>query len=108
VKYERKALKYEEIFHELKYADCSHFEKASSYYLEPPPLPQEDLEPPPKDTKDDDKLNMFPNQSSDTNLIMMLGNRSGMQMGQDQNMSMMNRDHQMPPKYQPRYYPRFY
>lgn len=99
---ERKAAKYEEIFHELKYADFSHFEKPSSYYLEPPPLPQEDLEPPPKDVKDEDKLSMFSNQSNDANLIMMLGNRGGMQTGQEQNMPMANRDHQMPPKYQPR------
>jgi mediator of RNA polymerase II transcription subunit 12 len=45
VKYERKTMRYEEFFHELKYADFSHLEKPKEYFLEAPPLPQEELEP---------------------------------------------------------------
>ena len=44
VKHERKPQKYEEGFQELKYASIG-MEKPKSYYLEPPPLPPEDLEP---------------------------------------------------------------
>lgn len=53
VKTERKPLKYEEAFHAMKYMKNT-FIKDTSHYMDPPPLPQEDLEPT-KDTKEDDK-----------------------------------------------------
>jgi len=84
IKYERKPMKYEEIFHELKYANFSHIEKPNEYYLEAPPLPQEELEPAHKDDKEEEKT--FSN--SDTNMMMMV--RGGMQGGGPQaNMSVM-------------------
>merc|ERR1719300_1517603 len=55
IKTERKPLKYEEAFQNMKYMKNSLL-KPASYYLEDPPLPQEDLEPS-KDSKDDDKNN---------------------------------------------------
>ncbi len=44
IKHERKPLKYEDSFCELKHANDS-LEQPKEYYLEPPPLPPEDLEP---------------------------------------------------------------
>ena len=44
VKHERKPMKYEEGFQELKRATIV-LEKPKSYYTDPPPLPPEDLEP---------------------------------------------------------------
>ena len=72
VKYERKPMRYEEFFHELKYADLSRLEKPKEYYLEAPPLPQEELEPAHKDTKEEEKT-MFSAMASDPNMMMMLG-----------------------------------
>ena len=55
VKLERKPLRYEESFGELKYASNS-LEHAASYYWEPPPLPAEDLqEPQSKANKENDR-----------------------------------------------------
>ena len=53
IKTERKPLKYEEAFQNMKYMKNTLL-KPSSYYLEEPPLPQEDLEPT-KDSKEDEK-----------------------------------------------------
>merc|ERR1719219_32785 len=53
IKTERKPLKYEEAFQNMKYMKNSLL-KPASYYLEDPALPQEDLEPT-KDAKEDEK-----------------------------------------------------
>ena len=53
VKTERKPLKYEESFQNMKYMKNT-MEKPSSYYLSDPPLPDEDLQPT-KDSKDENK-----------------------------------------------------
>ena len=53
IKTERKPLKYEEAFQNMKYMKNTLL-KPASYYLEDPPLPQEDLEPT-KDSKEDEK-----------------------------------------------------
>ena len=50
VKTERKPMKYEESFMESKYTSVD-LEHPTSYYLESPPLPAEDLEPQPKEAK---------------------------------------------------------
>ena len=44
VKHDRKPLRMEEAFAELKYVNTASVEKKKEYFLEPPPLPQEDLE----------------------------------------------------------------
>ena len=80
VKYERKPMKYEELFHELKYADFSHIEKPPEYFLEAPPLPQEELEPAHKDDKEEDKNSLFSNMNSDPNMMGRVGGM-GMQPG---------------------------
>ena len=51
LKHERKPMKYEEAFVELKYANTNLVNPAS-YYLEAPPLPAEDLEPQSKESKE--------------------------------------------------------
>ena len=56
VKTERKPMKYEEAFSAMKYMK-NNFIKSPSHYLDPPPLPLEDLEPS-KDCKEDDKNDM--------------------------------------------------
>ena len=53
IKTERKPMKYEESHTAVKYMKNS-FIKPSTHYTDPPPLPQEDLEPN-KDTKEEDK-----------------------------------------------------
>jgi mediator of RNA polymerase II transcription subunit 12 len=53
VKTERKPLKYEESFQNMKYMKNT-MERPSSYYLSDPPLPDEDLQPT-KDSKEEDK-----------------------------------------------------
>ena len=50
IKTERKPLKYEEAFQNMKYMKNT-MEKPSSYYLSDPPLPDEDLQPT-KDSKE--------------------------------------------------------
>merc|ERR1712223_1941405 len=57
VKYERKPSRLEESFMELKYANFSNLEKPNSYFLEAPPLPPEDLEPPLSKRGEDSKVN---------------------------------------------------
>ena len=57
VKYERKPSRLEESFMELKYANFSTLEKPNSYFLEAPPLPPEDLEPPSTNRVDESKGN---------------------------------------------------
>lgn len=52
VKTERKPMKYEESFQNMKYMKNT-LEKPASYYLADPPLPDEDLQP--KDSKEEDK-----------------------------------------------------
>ena len=58
VKHERKPMKYEEGFQELKYATIA-LEKPKSYYLDPPPLPPEDLEPAFNQNKDQNKTDQM-------------------------------------------------
>ena len=53
VKTERKPMKYEESFQNMKYMKNT-MEKPSSYYLSDPPLPDEDLQPT-KDSKEEEK-----------------------------------------------------
>ena len=54
IKTERKPLKYEEAFQNMKYMKNSLL-KPASYYLEDPALPQEDLEPTKDQLKEDEK-----------------------------------------------------
>ncbi|TRY73773.1 hypothetical protein TCAL_00950 [Tigriopus californicus] len=84
LKHERKPLKCEENFFELKFAKDS-FEHTKTYYLDPPPLPDEDLEPPPKENKNPtDKANMpVPNMGPGPH-------PNGMRMGNMMNRPMMN------------------
>ncbi len=88
VKTERKALKYEESHTAVKYLKNS-FIKSSSHYTDPPPLPQEDLEPN-KDAKDEDKND--PNKMKMDEMIDpingMVGKRSQMAMGMGMGMGM--------------------
>ena len=64
VKYERKSSRLEESFLELKYANFSHLEKPNSYFLEAPPLPPEDLEPPLSARGDESKGNDIENMDT--------------------------------------------
>ena len=101
VKSERKSMKYEDFFHELKYANFSHLEKPKEYFLEAPPLPQEELEPAHKDDKEEDKT-MFTSMSSDPNMIM-LGRGGMMPTGNQANAPLMNQNMgQMGNRFQPR------
>jgi mediator of RNA polymerase II transcription subunit 12 len=95
LKHERKPMKYEESFVELKYASTS-FINPSSYYLEAPPLPTEDLEPPNKENKDGGKDGAAAgNMAAGVGPINQgMGNMGGMPGGQmgmgNSNMGMMN------------------
>eukprot|EP00095_Tigriopus_kingsejongensis_P004973 maker-scaffold96_size378025-snap-gene-2.33 protein:Tk04973 transcript:maker-scaffold96_size378025-snap-gene-2.33-mRNA-1 annotation:"mediator of rna polymerase ii transcription subunit 12" len=83
LKHERKPLRYEESFCELKYAK-DNLEHPKSYYLDSPPLPVEDLEPPPKENKS-------PNDKAQAPAPNMAGAHSnGMRMGNMMNRPMMN------------------
>ena len=80
IKTERKPLKYEEALQNMKYMKNTLL-KPASYYLEDPPLPQEDLEPT-KDSKEDaDDKN---NKNKDELEMQMNGKRGakGMRRGQ--------------------------
>ena len=74
IKTERKPLKYEEAFQNMKYMKNTLL-KPASYYLEDPPLPQEDLEPT-KDTKEDDK-----NSKSKEEMELQLNGKRGVKRG---------------------------
>jgi mediator of RNA polymerase II transcription subunit 12 len=67
VKHERKPMKYEESFQELKHA--SIMEKPKEYFTDPPPLPPEDLEPANVANQNKNEINQM-NQ-------MMMQNRGG-------------------------------
>jgi hypothetical protein len=71
-------MKYEELFHELKYADFSHIEKPPDYFLEAPPLPQEELEH--NNDKEEEKNSLFSNMNSDSSMMGRVGGM-GMQAG---------------------------
>lgn len=101
VKHERKPMKYEEGFQELKYASLG-MEKPKSYFLDPPPLPPEDLEPASNQYKDMNKMNaeqmMMANQMMPRGMMMQGGQMSGMNMMGQQ--PMMNQGMRMgPPGY---------
>ena len=74
VKHERKPMRYEEGFQELKYASLG-LEKSEAYYLDPPPLPPEDLEP----ASTSQNMNM--NKMGQDQMNQMMMSRSGTQQG---------------------------
>ena len=74
-KQERKNMRYEEGFHELKYASLA-MEKPKSYYSDPPPLPPEDLEPASSQNKDTAKAD--PMRGAQPNMMGMQGGPPGM------------------------------
>ena len=81
IKTERKPLKYEEAFQNMKYMKNTLL-KPASYYLEDPPLPQEDLEPT-KDAKEEDKNK----QSKEELEAQLKRGAKGMRRGQGRMMS---------------------
>ena len=71
VKHERKPMKYEESFQELKHASIA-MEKPKEYFTDPPPLPPEDLEPANAANQNKNEINQM-NQMNQ----MMMQNRGG-------------------------------
>ena len=61
-------MKYEESFQELKHASIG-MEKPKSYYLDPPPLPPEDLEPATSGSQNKNEINTM----NQMNQMMMHG-----------------------------------
>ena len=80
IKTERKPLKYEEAFQNMKYMKNTLL-KPASYYLEDPPLPQEDLEPT-KDSKEDEK-----NNKNKEDMELQMNGKRGTKRGQSRIMS---------------------
>merc|ERR1719336_3286849 len=80
VKTERKAMKYEEAFQNMRYMKNTLL-KPASYYLEDPPLPQEDLEPT-KDSKEDEK-----NNKNKEDMELQMNGKRGTKRGQSRIMS---------------------
>eukprot|EP00092_Neocalanus_flemingeri_P010941 GFUD01011784.1.p1 GENE.GFUD01011784.1~~GFUD01011784.1.p1 ORF type:complete len:905 (-),score=263.34 GFUD01011784.1:318-2708(-) len=88
VKMERKPLRYEEAFQNMKYMKNT-LQKPASYYLEDPPLPQEDLEPTKEAKEEEDKNSDKSKQDSELQMQLAGGKRGpkGGRRGQTRNMS---------------------
>jgi len=97
VKTERKPMRYEEAFQNMKYMKNT-LQKPASYYLEDPPLPQEDLEPT-KDSKEEEKNSDKNKQDSELQMQLAGGKRGpkGVRRGQTRDMSPLGRMGPMTP-----------